>query len=279
MLSVGEFHKVYDPSVGEAEPWYINDHTFVREPSGIWRLFGITHAEPANPLDEITLAHATAPDVTGPWTKAALAMTADPAAGETHLWAPHVIAHEGGWWMVYCAGGASHEAYRIHVASSPDLVTWTRHGANPLIVDGFDARDPMLLRLGDGWVLYYTATSEPAGGHHVVKAAASRDLVAWSQPREVFRDPAIGTYGGPTESPFVVERAGHYFLFVCTNRNYVETAVYVSDDPWSWRLDQRAATFPAHAAEVVAAPDGRWWVSHCGWGQGGVWLAELTWET
>ena len=37
------FRRVFDPSVGEKEPWYINDHTFIRASDGTWHLFGITH--------------------------------------------------------------------------------------------------------------------------------------------------------------------------------------------------------------------------------------------
>src|SRR5262245_2089368 len=131
-LSVGDFQRIYDPSVGEAEPWYINDHTFVRGTDGLWHLFGITHAEPANPFDETFLAHATAPDPMGPWTKHAPVMHADAAWGETHVWAPHVIRHDGRWWMFYCGGGAKPQAYRIHLATSDDLMSWERHPANPM---------------------------------------------------------------------------------------------------------------------------------------------------
>jgi hypothetical protein len=35
----------------------------------------------------------------------------------------------------------------------------------------------------------------------------------------------------------------------------------------------------AHAAEVIVDERGETWVSHCGWGQGGVYLAPLRWET
>ena len=30
-FSVGAFERVYDPSAGLAERWYINDHTFFRD--------------------------------------------------------------------------------------------------------------------------------------------------------------------------------------------------------------------------------------------------------
>jgi predicted GH43/DUF377 family glycosyl hydrolase len=275
-VDVGAFRKIYDPSL-VTERWYINDHTLIRDGAGLWHLFGITHAEPLNPLDERFFAHATAPSLEGPWTRQAPVLPYDASQGETHVWAPYVLRHGGRYWMFYCGGGATHQQYRIQLATSPDLWTWTRAQTNPLIVDGFDARDPMVLRLKDKWVLYYTATSVPEGGHHVVKAAFSDDLLNWSGAIEVYRDPASGTFGGPTESPFVVARDGRYFLFVCTNRDYSETAVYESDDPLHWEHADCVGFYPAHASEIVT-DDGRWYATHCGWGQGGVYLASLTWE-
>ena len=35
--------------------------------------------------------------------------------------------------------------------------------------------------------------------------------------------------------------------------------------------------FVEDTAEVVVDTDGSTWVSHCGWGQGGVYLAPLRW--
>jgi GH43 family beta-xylosidase len=136
----------------------------------------------------------------------------------------------------------------------------------------------MVMKNGDEWILYYAATSAPKGGNHTVKAATSQDLVHWSQPAEVFRDAETGTYGGPTESPFVVSRSGKYFLFVCSNHAYNETTVYESEAPFHWAAERQVARFPAHAAEVIQTAGGKWYVSRAGWGQGGVYLAELVWE-
>ena len=43
LFRVGEFSKIYDPSGGEKQRWYINDHTFIWAKDGKWHLFGITH--------------------------------------------------------------------------------------------------------------------------------------------------------------------------------------------------------------------------------------------
>jgi arabinan endo-1,5-alpha-L-arabinosidase len=65
-FNIGACTKIYDPSNGRKDRWYINDHTFIRSEDGQWHLFGITHREPANAQDEKFLAHAIAPNLCGP---------------------------------------------------------------------------------------------------------------------------------------------------------------------------------------------------------------------
>lgn len=297
-----DFTHVYDPSVGEDGPWYINDHTFVRDHAGLWHLIGITHAEPMHPFDELHLAHATAPSLLGPWTKHPFALSTEAALGETQLWAPHVVRHDDRYWMYVCAGGADKRRYRIHLATSDDCWTWVRHPDNPMVVDGWEARDPMVVRVGERWVMYYTATDPAEGGNHVVAAATSDDLVHWSGRTVVFRDAMVGTGAGPTESPFVIEHGGRWYLLIGPDHAglvaafaevgeiskpddiaaalrdmpaYRRTRVLVSDDPMHFDATAQVGTIDAHAAEVIVGDDGQLWVSHCGWGQGGVHVARL----
>ncbi|TDO46305.1 glycosyl hydrolase family 32 [Kribbella sp. VKM Ac-2527] len=278
VVAAGNFTKVYDPSVGETEQWYYNDHTLVQDQkTGTWHVYAITHAEPANPLDEKSFGHATAPTPNGPWTKQPPALVADPAAGESHIWAPYVLYEAGTYYMYYAAGTPDHTAYRMHLATSTDLVHWTRNAANPLFTDGFDGRDPMVRRVGDQWVMYYTANSTPAGGNHIVAYRTSTDLRHWSDRRTAFQHPATGTFGGPTESPFVVQRGSDWYLFVCCDGGYEVTKVYKSKDPLKFSVDQVAGTIAAHAAEVVQ--DGAdWWVTGAGWGKGGLYIAPLDFD-
>src|ERR1044072_5810899 len=165
-VSAGPSSIVFDPSARESGPWYYNDHTLIRDvATGPWHVFAITHAEPANPLDEKNFGHATAPSPRGPWTNQPFALTADPAAGESAIWAPHAVYADGVYYLFYAAGTPDHAAYRMHLATSTDLVHWTRSPANPLFTDGFDARDPMVTRVGGRWVMYYTSNSDPNGGN------------------------------------------------------------------------------------------------------------------
>ena len=274
-----EFFRIYDPSVGENEKWYINDHCFIRGGDGTWHLFGITHTEPADPIDEDNFAHAIVHKLTQtPWQKKPFALTVDPNFKEEHLLAPHVICQQGTYYMYYCAGDRDNTKYKIHLATSKDLKKWERHRENPMVVDGYDARDPFILKVGGDWVMYYTATSEPAGGNHIVACQTSDDLIHWSGRRVVFVDPSTGTSGGPTESPTVVRRGQYYYLFIGPTGGYAGTDIYRSKDAFKWDIKNKVGHIESHAAEVIRDVNGKWYVSHCGWGAGGVYLAEIEWN-
>jgi beta-fructofuranosidase len=244
-------------------------------------MFGITRQEPAKPLEEIHLAHATAKTLLQqPWDKQPFALTVAPEApwNEVHLWAPHVIFYNHLYYMFYCAGARNNAKYKIHLATSPDLSVWRRSPQNPMVVDGFDARDPFVLRAKDKWVMYYCATSKPEGGNHVVAYVTSNDLLTWTNRAIAFTDPSVGTSGGPTESPFVVPRGNAYYLFIGPRGGYDGTDVFYSQDLFHWNIEDKVGHIRAHAAEVVQDNDGKWYVSRAGWHRGGLYLAPLTWK-
>lgn len=282
-LTCGEFRLVYDPSPDFGAPWYVNDHCVIRDEDGRWHLFGINHAEPANPDDEKTFLHATAPEIWGPWRTEPTALTVAPDYhGERHLWAPHVVRADGRYWMFYAAGGDDPTAAAINLATSTDLASWTRAPDGPLFRDGLAARDPMVCWTGSEWTMYYTATEDPRGGRHVVAYRCSDDLRRWG-PRRIAFTSQRGTRDGAscTESPFVTNVDGRWYLFIgpCggyarTPDGYVCTAVYASDTPWEFSADDLVTRLPAHAAEVVHDR----WITSAGWGQGGVFVAELHWS-
>jgi beta-fructofuranosidase len=286
LVECGSFIKIYDPSVGETGPWYMNDHCFIRDQLGTWHMFGITHSEPAKPSDEIHFAHATAKSLLQqPWDKLpyALDVATGPPWNETHLWAPYVIFYKNLYYMYYAGGGKDGAKQQIQLATSPDLTTWTRSPKNPMVMDGYHARDPFVLRVKDKWVMYYTATNPPTGGKHVVSYVTSDDLETWGNPSIAFTDPgASGTTGGLTESPFIVQRGDYYYLFIGPRENdqasYNGTDVFVSHDPFHWDMKDIVGHFPAHSAEIVQDTDGKWYISRAGWKQGGLYLAPLIWK-
>lgn len=277
-FTLGEFKPIYDPAIGEREPWCINDHCFAKGPDGLWHLFAITHVKPFSFAQDpgINLAHATASSLTQqPWTKQPFAVTASPAESEYLLWAPHIVRADGVFHMFVCVGAKEGHGYSIHRLTSKDLWHWERPKDGFVLTDGFDARDPMVIRDGDRWVLYYTANSTPTGGNHIVASVVSRDLVHWTDRQVVFLHDIEGTFGGPTESPFVVRRGTHYYLFI-TDNNTIH--VYASKESRHWSMRQEVAKFQAHACELVRDETGKWFVSHVGWMNGGLSLAEITWH-
>jgi beta-fructofuranosidase len=126
--------------------------------------------------------------------------------------------------------------------------------------------------------MYYTATSTPQGGNHTVEVVTSTDLINWSDKIRAFTDSGKGTWGGNTESPFVVRRGKYFYLLIGPGDNYTTTKVYRGENPYKWTLEDEVAEIKTHAAEIVRDSDGEWYISHCGWGQGGVYLAPLIWN-
>ncbi|MET7638255.1 family 43 glycosylhydrolase [Streptomyces sp. NPDC005438] len=281
-VGAGDFRKVYDTGA-ENPSRYLNDHSVIKGPDGTWHMYGITGEEaregtPPDSAEEDTLAHATAPSLSGPWTTREPVLTADPEYGEDHLWAPHVIEHQGTYYMFYSGGGGDRDA-AINLATSTDLEHWTRDPGGTLFRDGWVARDPFVTRVDDQWVMYYTATERADGGKHVVAYRTSDDLRNWGERKIAFTDTTAKENSAPvTESPFVVRRGEWWYLFIGPRGDgYVGTDVFRSKDPTRFQPADLAGHFPGHAPEVVQ-DGGKWWVTHCGWFQDGLHLAELHWR-
>lgn len=281
LITIGKYTKIFDQSIGEKEVWYVNDHCFIKGPEGKWHMFGIIGLDAPNKWDEGHFNHAVADNLNGKWEKKPNALDRRTDLSETVLWAPHIIKQGDTYYMYYCGGDPDHRRYQINLATSKDLYEWTRYSGNPLFVDGFDGRDPFLFRdeFNSRWILYYTATSKPEGGQHIVAAKTSTDLVHWSMDRYVvFRDTAKGTWGGNTESPQVIQRGDWYYLFIGPGASYKTTKVYRSNDLFNWDLSDEVATLDSHAAELVIDNDGKWYISSCGLQQGGLYLAPFYWH-
>jgi beta-fructofuranosidase len=295
-FAVGEFRRIYDPGRGvQGQAWHVNDHCFIRGPDR-WHLFGIAWTDPGSKPTPPRgfLEHASARALTQPdWERHDPVLELQERLGETVMWAPHVVRHQGTYYLFVCTGGPDPTRWGITLATSDDLWAWRRAGDGPLFRDGFQARDPMVLRLPDEgrWVMYYTATEEPSGGHHLVACRTSVDLVHWGERRLAYRDAHRGTDYGPTESPFVARRGRRFYLLIgprpydrptpglpnYRHPGYAGTDVFASPDPYHWSDEQKVGHIKAHAAELVEGLDGSWYVSHCGITQGGLYLAPFRW--
>lgn len=286
-FEIGSFKEVYDPAWGvSTDPWCINDHTFMRDKkTGKWHVWGITHARKMDYMVDpgLNLLHITADSLLQkPWVTHPFALTASKDYHESLLWAPHCVYHKGKYYLYVCAGAQEgahvHEAYQINLYISKDLKKWHRYKHNPLFTDGFDARDPMVIKNGERWILYYTANSTSTGGNHIVAAYTSKDLLHWTNRTVVFTHSREGTFGGPTESPFVLRRGNRYYMFLCDGGH---TDVYVSNNPLHFeQKDLIAEINDCRASELIRDEKGRYYISSAGWFNGtyGLKIAPIIWK-
>jgi hypothetical protein len=279
---------VFDTRSIDGPPAYVNDHTLVRAPDGVWHLFGIFHREPMGADTEVDFVHAIAQErEPAKWDDGAfvaapaphtIALHADAAAGETHLWAPHVVAAEGRWFMFYQGGGRDDYHASIRIAESVDLYRWSRIGSAPLFEDFCEARDPMIVRHDDIWLMHYTRCESVTRKVSGVAIRSSRDLVHWTEPAMAATFPALPTTSNSAyaESPFAFERGGHHYLSVTAYPlGWDATLLFRSPAPLAFP-DVPIARLRGHAAEWVFDDRGGVFMTHAGPGQRGVWLSRVT---
>lgn len=280
-------------------PHYINDHTVVRAPDGRWHLYGIFHHEPAAPRHAVQFVHAVnaEPDpqqwgrdntsmfvIPPPGDPHRYALVANASLGEFQLWAPHVARDDaGGRWVIAFRTGPqkpdiSAAGSQLRIAVSADLYTWERHPTAPVFSDICIARDPMLLRHGGQWLMFYCRCNDTQGYRQGVAYRSSIDLESWSEPAmALVTDDPSNAESWYTESPFVFFTNGSFYLSVCAvASNYTETRVYAAADLASPLHFTPAVvtTYTAHAAEWVAH-GGQWWMTSAGWGKGGVFASPM----
>jgi hypothetical protein len=287
-LEMGPFVKILDTSDLPEGRHYINDHSLLRLTDGRWLLTGIFHLEPSNGRDEREFIHATAPAsepsawyaLPGPFFRPSPQLIALRAAeDEPWIWAPHVVRDDDSLVMIYHAGVIEPDRAIFHLARSRDGgATWTREGGT-LFEDFCVARDPMLLRLGALWVVYYTRCDTKDSQHSGVAYRLSTNLREFGEPSMALTLPVARFDSGHTESPFVFHRRGWFYLTVTSYPvDWDATFVYRSRSPFHFPPEP-VARLTAHAAEWVAEGDdfenGRLFFTHAGPGQGGVWLREL----
>lgn len=255
----------------------IADHTWVVDDAGIYHLFFQNEGLVAgSEIEHYTSKDLQSLDYVG------IALSKDPAGWDSYaLWAPHVVKSGDTYFMFYTGttGTGPYSVQRIGLATSTDLMTWTRYPVNncpgttgdgcvyecdecwttwsdPPGAFNQQCRDPFVIwdAAGERWVLFATAKSR--NGYGVVTVAYSTDLSNWTGGGfiDATRRLASGIGGQPTggqaENPFVMSHAGtHYLLF--TDWRDPEDSVSVYDP----RTIVQYATSPTLAADTLGSPN------------------------
>jgi beta-fructofuranosidase len=286
---VGAWDHVFVPPDGR----YLNDHTIALGHDGTWHVYGITNTGTGNPQTEYNFLHATAPSLMGPWTAQMDILMRDTTVGEVVLWAPYAFEPVDHHWVMYYWGGgdlASSPMRGLRRADSDDLNSWTRT-ERPNMPSPADrppgGRDPFALRVGGEWLLYSVGVDDQAHGEILVSHCSDlTNLRCWSDPPDVaIMDPVPNFGWGNLESPFVVEYAGMYYLFLTRTADdysdYVRTSVFRSADPTHFEFPA-ITDLRAHAAEIVVDA-GDYYITSAGWPSAigeanrGLLIARLEW--
>jgi hypothetical protein len=189
------------------------------------------------------------------WKPMGIAMRADPDFGETPggLQAPYVFHANGEYNMFYG------DWVNICRARSSDGKTFARvlqpNGRAGMFSEGPDAnaRDPMVLRHGARWILYYTAHPNRDGS---VYARTGKTLDAWGPAKIVSKGGRSGAGPFVAECPFVWFHKPADLFYLFRTQRYgkdATTHVYASKDPLDFGIgddSKYVTTLPVAAPEI-----------------------------
>ena len=283
-----------DPLEGKfAEPGgYVVDHAIIKK-DDLWHLIYIRGIAVTNwpeyPLSNF--GHAVSKDLKSWKIEKPVLNTRENLFDSYQVWAPHIIQHDGEYWIFY-TGVNDSACQSICIARSEDLYHWERYENNPVHTSlpwgawdkekWSDCRDPMVLKEGDTFYCYFTAGRiVPETGKHeyCLGIASSQNLLEWKDEGFVRLAHTLET---PPESPFVVKRNDEYYLFYT---NYKHGIVYIkSSDPvrgWKENPDDPQSILQGVSATEIFADNGKWYItliSHMKNGLHFFEIRELLWE-
>jgi sucrose-6-phosphate hydrolase SacC (GH32 family) len=172
-------------------------------------------------------------------------------------------------------------------ATSRDGKTFERvadaQGQTGLFGEGADAnaRDPMVLRVGDLFHCYYTAFPGQKGA---VFCRTSKDMAAWSEAKVVASGGSAGTGPFSHECPHVVYLPEHGLYCLFHTQRYgqdAQTSVYASKDPLNFGVDDDrflVCRLPVAAPELVLH-EGKWHIASLLPSLKGIRVARLRWAS
>lgn len=210
------------------------------------------------------------------WTECGVLMLAEPAFGEKAggLQAPYVIFYDNRYLMFYG------DWTNICLAVSADGKTFARHlnrGRSSLFNEGEEnfTRDPMVVRYGSEFYLYYTAVVDGVGA---IFCRTSGDLYEWSAPHVVSRGGSGGS--GPADAECAYGfRSDESFYLMRWHSDRI-TSIYRSSDPLDFGVDSddlRIATLPVEVARIIE-DEGRSYMTSLRSDYRGIRLARMEWQ-
>ena len=248
--------------------FYLKDFCLIRAENE-WHLFHIAGTPGVScclPGNEIWFGHATTSDFCK-WTTHLPCFYIDPKSWDCgHVFAPYVIENNGRYWMFY-TGCAIENTQRIGVAVSDNLFDWQRVSSEPVVrpdeygwafcpkTNGAACRDPHVSRVGNKFVMYYTAVTKE--GRACVAAVESTDLLEWQDKGPVYTAPGLAH----CESSNMQQLDDKYLLFF--GGHYEYWSYVISDTPLGWPEQEPIPLKKGITAmEVILRNNQRWLVAY-----------------
>lgn len=203
-----------------------------------------------------------------------------------HMWSPSVIESNGTWYLYYT--GVTRVPYawtwyqRIGVATSTDLVNWTRYdepvfGGNQVpwafadssTFDGCQFRDAYVMpdpADPSHWLMYYVTEAAAARGQLIGGVARNAGgLAPWADLMPLWCTDNAHFYGW-SESPCLIQHAGTWIMMSTTSSGhclrYFTTTDPTSADTTAWHgpyrlydmVNQEPLTDPWFGPEFLSVP-------------------------
>ncbi len=283
-----------DPYLYETPFKFVKDFSVVRGPKGRLHVFSITgdlfgdHGW-SDDGQERTFSHASSEDLRH-WEihPPVISISNDTYPDgkgrfkDRNVWAPHVIKHDGEYWMFYTSVN-QHVSQSISLARSKNLFEWEEYEDNPVFtLEGVDwahwrrdrwgdCRDPVVLKDGGKFYLYVTASAKGPGERGAIGVAESDDLIHWKNPQIAVRGYVA------SESPQVWKDGDTY----CMTTSSHGVATYTSKDPVSgWQrtafprpepkeIEKHVNVGGGYAEEVVRLDNGEFMMASLTFGHHG----------
>jgi Glycosyl hydrolases family 43 len=235
-----------------------NDFCMVSDADGRWHCVGILfEGHSAQDFRQDRLFHYMADSIEGPYHSLGyLDLGYGKSAG---VWAPCIVRNGHRALIYYASVSDKGASIRVAESTDPQMRSWHRGaGGKEILITEDGDRDPEVIkdRRTGHYLMYYVAGD---GNTDVVKVRTSTDLLTWTEPRTV-----LGTPTGyqASESVFVLQENGYYYLWISGSADYSRMSLYISTDPFNFgdadrnRIEEQ----PGHAAEIVHA-QGKYWMA------------------
>ncbi len=242
---------------------HIVDHSFIQAANGRWQLWASIRGTRIGHLfygwegDSLE---------TGPWKPVGIKARARAECGEQtepseYMGAPFFLNYQNCYYCFY------HSADSLFVMRSTDGIDYERYvyEKDSHLIQKKGGRDIMVLPWRDEFLMYTCVTTVSADdfARSFVVVRRSKDLLHWSDFTIVSEGGIAGNGPVASESPFVIEKDGMFYLFRATSTDY-KTYVYGSESPFHFGVNDDSKLLNVLAVRVpeIIQIDGRFFISH-----------------